>query len=126
MYIDEDVDMDKEGHSDDEQDGEGMGDAVGFSELDAGMTVFGDLSNEGRMVAQAQQDVLPSSSQLSGGGVCVSAGIIEEGEEGDDGNDTGTEIMDRETGMSPIQHLATLGNGEAANASPSAIVRFLF
>ncbi|RPB25362.1 hypothetical protein L211DRAFT_867337 [Terfezia boudieri ATCC MYA-4762] len=119
VYIDEDVDMDKEGNSDDEQDGE---DVTEFSELDADMTVFANLrSNEGSTVAQAQQDVLPSSSQPSGGGVSVSTGIIEEGE-GDDDNDTGTEIMDQETGMSPVQHFATLGNGEAANASQSAIM----
>jgi len=128
VYIDDDVDMDKEGHPDDEQDGEGTEDVTGFSELDADMTVFANLgNNEGVTVAQAQQDVLPSSSQLSGGGVSVSTGIIEEGEEGEgDGNDIGTEIMDRETGISPVQHFATLGNGEAANASPSAIVSFLF
>ncbi|KAF8427291.1 hypothetical protein EV426DRAFT_399748 [Tirmania nivea] len=117
VYIDEDVDMDKEGHSDGEQDE----DTTGFSELDADMTVFANLgNNEGGTVAGAQQDLLPSSSQLSGGGVSVSAGIIEEDD--DDDNDTGTEIMERKTGMSPVQHFATLGNGEAANASPSAIM----
>jgi len=130
VYIDEDVDMEKEGYLDDEQNGEGTGDATGFSELDADMTIFATLkSNEGGAVAQTQQDVLPNSSQLSGGGVSVSAGIIEEDEEGEedsDGNDTGTEILDREIGINPTQHFAILGNGEAANASPSAIVSLLY
>lgn len=116
VYIDEDIDMHEEDDEDTEGEGDRPGDVTGFSELDADMM--------GGMVGRHQAEVPPSSSQLSGGGVSVSGGIIEEEDEEDEDRDTGTELMEREGGMSPVQTHTASASVDEAIASPSAVVRF--
>lgn len=107
--------MHEEDDEDTEGEGDRPGDVTGFSELDADMM--------GGMVGRQQTEVPPSSSQLSGGGVSVSGGIIEEEDEEDEDQDTGTELMEREGGMSPVQTHTASASVDEAIASPSAVVR---
>ena len=101
VYIDHDVDTDKQGNVS-HTEKEWGGNVTEFSELDSDMSLFASLK--------------------SGGGVSVAGGIIEEHEEGEESKDNGGEILEREMAtsptMSPAQHFGgSIGSVEVNNVS---------
>lgn len=97
VYIDQDVDMDKQGNAS-HMEKEWEGNVTEFSELDSDMSLFASLK--------------------SSGGVSVAGGIIEEHEEDEESKDNGTEVPEREAAISPAQHFGgNLGSVEVTNVS---------